>query len=66
MNKNARGTKVIVSISPVKRVVMNIDKTHAEVTVFTFKKLGSKKKGESSIVLIKHGDESLPAEASVS
>ena len=66
MNKNARGTKVIVTIRPVKRVVMNIDKAHAEVTVFTFKKLGSNKNGESSTVLIKHGDESLPAKASVS
>ena len=66
MDKTARGTKVIFVIRSVKRVMVNIDKAHAKVTVFTFNNLGSNTNGESSIVLIKHGAESLPAEASVS
>ena len=64
MDKTARGTKVIFSIRSVKHVMMNIDKFHAQVTVFTLKKLGSNTNGERSVVLIKHYFESLPNEAS--
>ena len=66
MDKTARGTKVISDIRSVKHVMINIDKAHAQVTVFTLKKLGSNTNGEHSVFIIKHGDESLPAEASVS
>ena len=66
MDKNARGTKVIIATRYVKNLTMNTEKAHAQVTVFTFKKIGYNKNGENSVVIIKHGVESLPGEASVS
>ena len=66
MDNTARGTKVIVAIISVKHIMMNINKSYAQVTVFTFKNLGSNTNGEIIVVLIKHGVESIPAEASVS
>ena len=46
--------------------MMNIDKLHYQVTVFKLNKLGPNTNGESSVFLIKHGFESLPAGDSVS
>ena len=66
MDKTTRGTNLIVSIRSVKHLMTNINKLHAQVTVFTFKKLGYNINGESSVVLIKNGVESLPSEAIVS
>ena len=66
IDKTSRGTNIIVAIRSVKHVMMNINKVHAQVTVFTFKNIGSNADGEISIVLINHGVESLPDEASVS
>ena len=43
MDKNSRSTKVIVATRSVKHVMMNINKAHAQVTVFTLKNLGSNK-----------------------
>ena len=66
MDKNERVTKLIVAISSVKHIMINIEKVHAQVTVFTFKNLGSKTNDESSVILIRHGVESLPTDDSVS
>ena len=66
MDKTAIFTKVIVSIRYLKHFMMNIDKAHAQVTVFTFTNLSSNTNDEIRVVLIKHGVESLPSEASVS
>ena len=66
MDKTARGTGAIVSTRSVKHAIMNIKTLHAQVIVFTLKKIGSNKNGEISAVIIKHGVESLPDEASVS
>ena len=40
--------------------MMKIKKAHAQITVFKVKDIGSIRNGENSIVLIKHGVESLP------
>ena len=66
MDKTARGTKVIFDIRSVKHIMININKSNAQVTVFTFKNHGCNKNGEISVVFIKYGVESLPDEASVS
>ena len=66
IDKTAKGTKEIVAIRPLKHVMMNINKSHAQITVFTLKKLRFNTNVKSSVVIIKHGVESLPAEASVS
>ena len=61
MDKTARGTKVIVATRSVKHVMMNIEKLHAQVKIFTFKKIGSNTNDEGRLFLIKHDVESLPA-----
>ena len=66
MDKTARGTNVIVFIRVVKHVMMNIDKSHAQIRAFIFKKIGSNTNGETRLFLINCGFESLPDEASVS
>ena len=66
MDNTARGTKVIVAIISVKHIMMNINKSYVEVTVFTFKNLVYNTSSENSVVLIKHGVENIPTEASLS
>jgi hypothetical protein len=66
MDKAARGVKVSVVVRSLKHVMVHVNTAHAQVMVFTSTKLGSNAMGESSVVLIKHSVENLPAEASVS
>ena len=66
MDRTERGTNVIVATGSVKYATININKLHTQGTVLTFKKIGSNTNGEISVVLINHGVQSLPDEASVS
>ena len=66
IDKPEIGIKLVVAIRSVKHVMTNTDKSYYQVTVFTFKNIGFNKNGEMSVVLIKHGVESLPDEASLS
>ena len=65
MDKTERGTKEIVAIRSVKTFMMNINKTHVQVKLFTFNNLGFNKNGKISVFLIKHGVKSLYSDASV-
>jgi hypothetical protein len=50
MDKTTRGTKVSVDVRSLKHVVVQVNKAHAQVTVFTFIKLGSRAMGEIGLL----------------
>ena len=66
MDKTAIFTEAIVAIRSIKNVMTNTEKSHSQVTVLTFKNLGSNTDGESSVVFVNNNVEILPSEASVS